>query len=73
MKINYQIIKQYLDSKGTTIEDMSQVTDWFNQSDAEVELLEKSRQYWDAVPEDIADETLISEELILKEQAQKDM
>lgn len=56
MKINYQIIKQYLDSKGTTIEDISQVTDWFNQSDAEVELLEKSRQYWDGVPEDIADE-----------------
>lgn len=55
MKIDYQVIKQYLDGKGTS-EDRSRIISWFRQSDTEEELKEKSGQYWNDVPGDAADE-----------------
>ncbi len=55
MEINYEVIKQYLDGKGTE-QDHEQIISWFNHFDAEKDLREKSHQYWDEVPGETSDD-----------------
>ncbi len=50
MRIDYQIIKRYLDDKGNE-EVRCQITQWFCNLEVEEELREKSRTYWDELPE----------------------
>jgi transmembrane sensor len=52
MKIDYQIIKRYLEDRGSK-EDEQSIINWFNSLQAEKELLHKSRQYWDEIPENV--------------------
>lgn len=48
MKIDYQIIKRYLENQETKA-DKDKIIDWFNTPEAEKELKEKSRIYWDTL------------------------
>lgn len=75
MKIDYQVIKRYLDGNGTE-EDKSQIITWYSNLEAEKELRKKSRQYWEDVPENVTDEEYdetivlgrIYREIIMKEE-----
>ena len=46
MKVDYNILKRYLEIKGPET-DKSLITGWFSSIDAEKDLREKSRQYWE--------------------------
>ncbi len=48
MKIDYQTIKRYLENQETK-EDRDKIISWFRTPEAEEELREKSRIYWDAL------------------------
>ncbi|MCF8379008.1 MAG: DUF4974 domain-containing protein [Bacteroidales bacterium] len=50
MKIDYQIIKRYLDTEGSQ-KDKSLIISWFNSIHLEKELREASNKYWDEIPE----------------------
>ncbi len=63
MKINYQILKRYLESKGMET-DKSLVTGWFKSLEAEHDLREKSSQYWEEMGEG-ADFESYNESLVL--------
>jgi transmembrane sensor len=56
MKIDFTVIKRYLDDKGTEM-DKSRIADWFNFFEFEHELREKSLQYWEEmkVADDVKD------------------
>jgi len=55
MEINSPLIKRYLDGTATEPE-RTQIINWFNDLKGEKELQELSRQYWDEIPGNIADE-----------------
>ncbi|MFP4366858.1 MAG: FecR family protein [Bacteroidales bacterium] len=48
MKIDYQIIKRYLENQETKA-DKDKIITWFNTPEAEKELKERSRIYWDTL------------------------
>lgn len=52
MKVDYNIIKKYLESRDTNSE-RSRIISWFNNFQAEKDLREKSRIFWDRIPKDV--------------------
>lgn len=55
MKVNFKIIKKYLESRDSDNE-RSRIISWFNNLQTEKDLRDKSRIYWDDIPEDIMPE-----------------
>lgn len=79
MKLDYKIIKRYLEGTGSE-EDKRQVADWFDSLEAEKHLRKESRRYWDEMTlnvetEDYDESAVLGEvyrKIKLEEAAKKD-